>query len=56
MGDFIPGAAVWQGEHWSNRSAKLKDDGILRGTAGHQGCAVEFSAAEGTVRTASYRQ
>jgi protein SMG6 len=34
MDDLILRAAIWQDEHWLDRSAMLKDDGIIRHTAG----------------------
>jgi len=34
MDDLILRAAIWQDEHWLDRSAMLKDDGTVRNTAG----------------------
>ena len=34
MDDLILRTAIWQDEHWLNRSAMLKDDGIARDTTG----------------------
>jgi len=34
MDDLILRTAIWQDEHWLNRSAMLKDDGITRDTTG----------------------
>lgn len=34
MDDLILRAAIWQDEHWLDRSAMLKDDGIAKDTAG----------------------
>jgi protein SMG6 len=34
MDDLILRAAIWQDEHWLDRSAMLRDDGIIRPTAG----------------------
>lgn len=33
MDDLILRAAIWQDEHWLDRSAMLKDDGTTRDTA-----------------------
>jgi hypothetical protein len=34
MDDLILRTAIWQDEHWLNRSAMLKDDGVGRDTTG----------------------
>jgi len=34
MDDLILRTAIWQDEHWFDRSAMLKDDGISRDTTG----------------------